>query len=96
MTHALFGGGAAFAQEPFVAPGLRYCAPPIKPACVDDPATYRSNSRQTECKKDVDRFVPTVFAYRQCLNQEMERAVRQTNDTLQQFRCRAMGDRNCP
>ena len=86
----------ARAQEPFLAPGLRFCAPPIKPACVDDADTYRTAARRAACQADLDRYVPTVFAYRVCLNQEMERAVRQTNESLQRFRCRAKGERRCP
>ena len=86
----------AHGQEPFTAPGLRFCAPPIKPACVDDPDTYKAAARRAACQADLDRFVPTVFAYRVCLNQEMERAVRQTNETLQRFRCRAKGEKKCP
>ena len=86
----------ARAEESFVVPGLSFCAPPIKPSCVEEADTYKSASRKTECQKNVERFVPTVFAYRQCLNLEMERAVRQTNETLQRFRCRARGERKCP
>ena len=86
----------ARAQEPLPPSGLHYCAPPIKPACVDDDETYQAPARKAACQKDMDRFVPTVFAYRQCLNSEMERAVRQTNDMLQRFRCRANGDGKCP
>ena len=86
----------ARAQEPFVAPGLRYCAPPIRPNCVDETETYKAAGKRDACQKDVERFVQSVFAYRQCLNIEMERAVRQTNETLQRFRCRAKGDRKCP
>jgi hypothetical protein len=87
---------AALAQQPFDAPGLRFCAPPIKPGCVDAEETYTSPNLKAECQKAMDRYVPTVFAYRQCLNQEMERAVRQTNETIQRFRCRAKGERKCP
>ncbi len=88
--------GPARAQEPFAAPGLRFCAAPIKPVCVDDFDSYKSPAKLAACQKDLDRYVPTVFAYRHCLNQEMERAVRQTNETLQRFRCRAKGEKKCP
>lgn len=88
--------GPALAQQPFDAPGLRYCAPPIRPACVDDPDTYREAESRAECQRAMDRYIPTVFAYRQCLSQEIERAVRQTNETIQRFRCRAKAEPRCP
>ena len=87
--------GASFAIEPFIAPGLKYCAPPIKPSCVDEGNTYKTTASKKACQKDVERFVPTVFAYRVCLNQEMERAVLQTNETLRRFKCREKGGKKC-
>lgn len=96
ISFAFVLASPTFAQEPFAAPGLRYCAPPIKPGCVDVMDTYKSATSKMACQKEVERFVPTVFAYRACLNREMERAVLQTNETLQRFRCREKGGKKCP
>ena len=39
------------------------------------------------CQDDVNRYVRYVGNYRLCLTQETERAVRETNGTLQRWKC---------
>jgi hypothetical protein len=61
-----------------------YCAPPFAPPC----ATKLKNKGATPaCEKQVERYVASVFAYRACLSAEMERAVRQANETIRKVRC---------
>ncbi len=83
------------AQDP-TPPLLPYCAPPVQPDCLNDDKTYASPAASGACQQDMDRYVRSVFAYRVCLNSEMERAVFATNQALQRFRCRVAKKTNCP
>ena len=67
--------------------GFGFCAPPYPPRCVSDPATYASQASSDKCQDDVNRYVASVAAYRMCLTQETERAVREVNGTLNRWKC---------
>ena len=67
--------------------GFGFCAPPYPPKCVGNPATYASQESLDQCQEDVNRYVKYVGNYRLCLTQETERAVRETNGTLQRWKC---------
>jgi hypothetical protein len=67
--------------------GFGFCASPYPPKCVLDPATYGSQAESDRCQEDVNRYVASVGAYRLCQTQEVERAVRETNGTLQRWKC---------
>lgn len=62
--------------------GFGFCAPPLKPACVDAPAATAG------CDDEVQAFVKTVFLYRACLEKETERAVREANQAIESWKCR--------
>jgi hypothetical protein len=88
--------GACLASAICLAPGLAiaqrdlgfgFCAPPYPPRCVLNPATYGLQSEIDKCQEDMNRYVNSVAAYRLCQTQEMERAVRETNATLQRWKC---------
>lgn len=88
------------AQEVFsparpLALGLGFCAPPVKPNCVDDNRTYANAKSAAACNQDMERFVRSVFAYRGCLNSEMERAVRETNQAIFLHKCKLAKGKNC-
>jgi len=67
--------------------GFGFCAPPYPPRCVSDPATYGSQADTNKCQEEVNRYVNFVRTYRLCLTQETERAVRETNGTLNRWKC---------
>ncbi|MEA2841413.1 MAG: hypothetical protein QOF41_2743 [Methylobacteriaceae bacterium] len=67
--------------------GFGFCAPPYPPKCISDPATYGSQANADRCQEDVNRYLNSVGAYRLCQTQEVERAVRETNGTLQRWKC---------
>ena len=88
--------GVCLASAIFVVPGIAiaqrtigfgFCAPPYPPRCVSDPAIYSSQAEVDKCQEDVNRYVNSVAAYRLCQTQEVERAVRETNGTLQRWKC---------
>jgi hypothetical protein len=96
MKAAIALAGACLAAAICLAPslamaqrtiGFGFCAPPYPPRCVSDPATYGSQAQTDNCQEEVNRYVNFVGAYRLCLTQETERAVRETNGTLNRWKC---------
>jgi len=85
--------GLATAQRTM---GFGFCAPPYPPRCISNPATYASQAEIDRCQEDVNRYVTSVAAYRLCQTQEVERAVRETNGTLQRWKCGVAVKALCP
>jgi hypothetical protein len=84
---------AALAQRDL---GFGFCAPPFAPRCVSSPVTFGSQAAIDKCQEEVNRYVKHVGAYRLCQTQEIERAVRETNGTLNRWKC-SLGTRApCP
>jgi hypothetical protein len=97
--------GACLAAAVYLAPslasaqrdlGFGFCAPPYPPRCVSSPATYGSQAEIDKCQEDMNRYVNSVAAYRVCHTQEIERAVRETNGTLQRWKCGVAAKALCP
>lgn len=65
--------------------GLGYCAPPYPPQCAR--SIVEGHPASAACERDVDSYVAAVFRYRACLANEMERAVREANTTVQAAKC---------
>ena len=76
--------------------GFGFCAPPYPPRCVSNPASYASQAEIDKCQGDVNRYVNSVAAYRLCQTEEVERAVRETNATLQHWKCGVAAKAICP
>ncbi len=77
-------------------PLLGFCAAPVRPACIDLAASYANARARAGCNAEMEHYVKYVFAWRLCLNAEMERAVHQTNEDIQRHKCRMAGGKNCP
>lgn len=60
-----------------------YCAPPTRPACVT------KGPISVACEEQVQVYVTSVFKYRECLAQEMERAVLEANEAIATAKCRS-------
>ncbi len=73
----------ARAQSPYS--GFGFCPPPLPPKCASALSAGRGNVET--CASEVESYVAFVFRYRACLAAEMERAVRQANDTIQAVKC---------
>lgn len=86
---ALATAVALFSSRPLLAAqdvrGFDYCAPPARPACIE---TSVSALAMAACDEEVQLFTRMVFRYRECLEREMERAVREANDAIEAWRCR--------
>ncbi len=65
--------------------GFSYCAPPSRPACIE---TSVAALAMAACDEEVQLFTRMVFRYRECLERETERAVRDANDAIEAWRCR--------
>jgi hypothetical protein len=85
--------GVALAQRTI---GFGFCAPPYPPKCLSTPGTYGSQAEIDKCQDDMNRYVNSVAAYRLCQTQEVERAVRETNATLQRWKCGVAAKALCP
>jgi len=87
---AAAAAGAAFPAPAFsqASAGFTLCVQPGQPACVFAPG------RPAEaCGRDVDAYIASVFRYRECLAKEGERAIRESNDVIDHWRCRERGER---
>lgn len=93
---ALFSLGAclcARAEPARPQPGFFFCAAPYSPACAT--RVGKSDADRKACDEAMRIYVQSVFAYRECLSREMERAVRESNDVIDIWKCRK-GERACP
>lgn len=70
--------------------GFNFCAPPHRPACVSENS---SKIAANACDEEIKSYIATVFRYRECLETESERAVRESNEVIDQWRCRQSGER---
>jgi hypothetical protein len=73
-------------------PGFDYCPPPHPPGCMEATAETKS---PTECDEDVQIYIQTVFAYRECLALETERSVRESNNVIDRWKCKKTGSKRC-
>jgi hypothetical protein len=73
----------------------KYCAPPVSPSCFQREETYREPANAEACQKEIDEYINVALNYRTCLEEEIERAVKNANDTIDTFKCRAKGRLNC-
>jgi hypothetical protein len=89
LRGATFAAAAVLLTQPLLAAhdvrGFSYCAPPSRPDCIE---TSVSALAMAACDEDVQLFKRMVFRYRECLEREMERAVREANDVIEAWRCR--------
>jgi hypothetical protein len=69
--------------EPFSRFG--FCVAPVPPGCVH--AAIKKKKQREECAKLTESYVSLVFVYRTCLSAEIERAVREANETLKSLKC---------
>jgi hypothetical protein len=77
------------------AEGFRFCAAPVPPSCAERDQAYADPGQAKACEQDIARFVASAFAYRACLQREIQRAVLETNATIDRFKCGAAAKRRC-
>ena len=84
---------AAVQAEPV--PGFRFCASPPSPACADRDEVYSNEVHVKTCQEAMGRFVSNAFAYRDCLQREIQRAMLETNAAIDRFKCSIAAKRRC-
>jgi hypothetical protein len=85
---------AAAAQEP-MAGTLDFCPRPVKPACVEDDATYTLPAARKACDDEVTRYVTATFNFRNCMAVQLENVIRDTNRLSERFKCKSEGKPDC-
>lgn len=89
LRGATLVAAATLSHQPLLAAqdvrGFGYCAPPARPPCIE---TSVAALAMAACDEEVQLFRRMVFHYRECLEREAERAVREANDAIEAWRCR--------
>jgi len=89
-------------EDAFAAPieapslGLDFCAPPVRPVCLDDARAFDDPQGRKSCEDQTNRYVATVFAYRDCMYAQIEKAIRRTNESIALMKCREENQASCP
>lgn len=68
-------------------PGFTLCVTPQPPDCA------LADKSTEACDAGMEAYVALVFRYRECLARESERAVAQSNDAIDNWRCKRFGQR---
>jgi hypothetical protein len=80
-------GVAAPAAQPEPVAGFDLCWASPPPTCAGKDEVYRDEAQTKACQDEVSRFVNSTFAYRSCLERQIQRAVSQANITIDNFKC---------
>lgn len=72
-----------------------YCSEPSKPDCVDGSGYFDDQSDFTSCKSEVENYVDDVRRYSECLTDETNATIRESNEIVEKFNCRAEGRSFC-
>jgi hypothetical protein len=75
---------SAAAEEARPLPGFFFCVAPYSPRCVEETKSGPNEA----CEGEIKAYVKLVFRYRDCLTIETERAVRESNDVIDAWKCR--------
>lgn len=71
------------------ATGFTMCVRPSRPACVKNIKRGKAGT----CEVKINAFIAAVVVYRDCLEQEVQRAVREANDIVDQMKGEQVGPR---
>lgn len=81
---------AAAPTGSLAASGFDFCASPYQPECV---FAQVNGATAGACEREVTAYIRAVFRYRECLETESQRVVRESNDLIDHWRCRQSGER---
>ena len=76
---------SAAAEDARPSPGFFFCAAPYVPRCIEKTAKPKASN---VCEREMQVYIQSVFRYRECLAIEMERAVRESNEVIDAWKCR--------
>lgn len=66
--------------------GWNYCAPPYPPSCVKKAGADVAATKA--CAENLERYLASLFAYRDCKAREVQRAILEANRVSSAFKCR--------
>ena len=72
-----------------------FCSEPREPSCVDGNGYFDDEDQFNGCKSEVENYIGDVKTYTACLTDEHDKAVKQSNDIIEKFNCRAAGTSYC-
>lgn len=72
-----------------------FCTKPIEPRCVTAFGTFDDDWAFDRCKRELNDFVAATKIYIDCLNSERDEAIRQTNEVISRFNCKARREIVC-
>ena len=72
-----------------------FCNEPREPSCVDGNGYFDDEDQFNSCKSEVENYISDVKTYTECLIEEHDKAVKQSNDVIEKFNCRAAGKSYC-
>lgn len=79
-----------------------YCTEPPEPTCIRYGAGFSDKSDFDMCKWEMDRYLQKIKSHQNCLkneigllNQQLEDATRNANETIKKFNCFARNERIC-
>jgi hypothetical protein len=72
-----------------------FCSEPREPSCVEGNGYFDDADQFNGCKSEVEDYVRDVKSYTECLTEEHDKAIRQSNDIIEKFNCSAAGKSYC-
>jgi hypothetical protein len=69
--------------------GFTFCARPYRPPCA---SILLKNYPNSACEEQVKAYIASVFRYRECLEKESERAVRESNELIDMWKCKRLNE----
>lgn len=81
--------------DPELFSSFDYCAPPVRPSCVDQDGTFKDAKKIAACNDAMSHYVSSVFVYRTCMYSKIEKTIRETNAAVALLKCREAHQTAC-
>jgi len=75
---------------------LRRCHEPPRPFCQETDLAFQADWQFQMCRSEVENFRVQVQEFLDCQRRNEREAVEALNRVIEQFNCRARGQRFCP
>jgi hypothetical protein len=82
----MVGPAAGFAQQPG-------CYEPDPPWCLN--SSLKTDYEFDSCRSEMESYVREVNNYVRCLDRAQDAAIRESNDAVRRFNCKAKGSSFC-
>jgi hypothetical protein len=75
---------------------LRRCHEPPRPFCQENDTDFQTDWRFQMCRSEIESFRIQVQEFLDCQRRNEREVVESLNRVIEQFNCRARGQRFCP